>query len=163
MPPRQRTVFLCSRYVILYDERHFTIHTKPKSISLDWSFAVNFQQRPAKPLFAAKCETPLPRLVAFRGAAARRIHDICPRSATFMRVTGGVLFAAVGLCVGNAPPNDGPIIHPTAQPRADKRLRRRHRVNRIVLCRQSAHIVFGQNLHAPISLSPTSSFLLYPN
>ena len=39
----------------------------------------------------------------------------------------------------------------------------RRRVNRIVLCRQSAHIVFGQNLHAPISLSPTSSFLLYPN
>ena len=37
MPPRRRTVFLCSRYVILYDERHFTIRINPKSTSRDWS------------------------------------------------------------------------------------------------------------------------------
>ena len=36
MPPRRRTVFLCSRYVILYDERHFTIRIKPKSTSRAW-------------------------------------------------------------------------------------------------------------------------------
>ena len=67
MPPRRRTVFLCSRYVILYAERHFTIRIKPKSTSRAWPFDANLQQRPAKPLFAAKCETPLPRLVAPRG------------------------------------------------------------------------------------------------
>ena len=71
--------------------------------------------------------------------------------------------AAVCLRLGDAPPNDNAVVEPTAKPRADKRLCHRHHVNRIVLCRQSSHIVFGQNLHAPISLSPTSSFLLYPN
>ena len=91
------------------------------------------------------------------------IHHVRPRSATFMRVTGGVLFAAVGLCFGDASPHDRAILQLTAKPRADEHLRRRHRINRIVRCRQSAHIVFGQNLHAPISLSPTSSFLLYPD
>ena len=46
------------------------------------------------------------------------------------------ILAAVRLRLGDAPPNDGPILQPTAKPRADKRLCRRHRVNRIIVCRQ---------------------------
>ena len=49
------------------------------------------------------------------------------------------ILAAVRLRLGDAPPNDGAVVEPTAKPRADKCLRRRHRVNRIVLYRQSAH------------------------
>ena len=56
------------------------------------------------------------------------------------------ILAAVRLRLGDAPPNDGPILQPTAKPRADKRLRRRYRVNRIVLCRQSAHCFLRQDL-----------------
>ena len=67
------------------------------------------------------------------------IHHVRPRSATFMRVTGGVLFAAVGLCFGDAPPHDRAILQPTAKPCADEHLRRRHRINRIILCPPSAH------------------------
>ena len=47
------------------------------------------------------------------------------------------ILAAVRLRLGNAPPNDRAVVEPTAKPRADKR--RRHRVNRIIVCRQSAH------------------------
>ena len=54
------------------------------------------------------------------------------------------ILAAVRLRLGKAPPNDGPIVQPTAKPRADKCLRRRHRVNRIVLCRQSSHMVLDR-------------------
>ena len=49
------------------------------------------------------------------------------------------ILAAVRLRLGDAPPHDGSILQPTAKPRADKRFCHRHRVNRIVLCRQSAH------------------------
>ena len=49
------------------------------------------------------------------------------------------ILAAVRLGFGDAPPHDGSILQPTAKPRADERLRRRHRVNRIIVCRQSAH------------------------
>ena len=52
------------------------------------------------------------------------------------------ILAAVRLRLGNAPPNDGPILQPTAQPRADKCLCHRHRVNRVVVCRQSSHCSF---------------------
>ena len=70
------------------------------------------------------------------------IHHVRPRSATFMRVTGGVLFAAVGLCFGDAPPHDRAILQPTAKPCANKRLRASHRINSIVLCHQSTHSSF---------------------
>ena len=63
-----------------------------------------------------------------------------------MRMAGSVLLAAVGLRLGDAPPNDASILQPTAKPRADKCLCHRHRVNRIVLCRQSSHCFLGQDL-----------------
>ena len=77
------------------------------------------------------------------GAAARRVHHVRPRRAPLVRVAGGVLLAAVGLCLGNAPPHDSSVLQSAAEPRADERLRRRHRVNRIIVCRQSAHFLFG--------------------
>ena len=46
-----------------------------------------------------------------------------------MRVAGRILFSAVGLGLGNASPHDRAILQPTAKPRADEHLRRRHRVN----------------------------------
>jgi hypothetical protein len=61
-------------------------------------------------------------------------------------MAGRVLLAAVRLGFGNAPPNDRTVVEPTAKPRADKRFCHRHRVNRIVLCRQSAHCFLGQDL-----------------
>ena len=67
------------------------------------------------------------------------IHHVRPRRAPLVRMAGRVLLAAVRLSLGNAPPNDGPILQPTAKPRADKCLCHRHRVNRIIVCRQSAH------------------------
>ena len=58
-----------------------------------------------------------------------------------IRMAGGVLLAAVRLGFGDAPPNDGPILQPTAKPRADKCLCHRHRINRIIVCRQSEHFI----------------------
>ena len=113
MPPRQRTVFLCSRYVILYDERHFTIRAKPKSISRDWSFAVNFQQRPAKPLFAAKGEAPLARLVAFRGVADANTsrpsaqYDLYARDRRCPLRRSRLLFPLCAAARQRHPPSDG--------------------------------------------------------
>ena len=63
-----------------------------------------------------------------------------------MRMAGRVLLAAARLGFGDAPPNDRTVVEPTAKPCADKRLRHRHRINRIVLCRQSAHCFLGQDL-----------------
>ena len=74
------------------------------------------------------------------------IHHVRPRSAPLVRMAGRVLLAAVRLRLGNAPPNDSAVVEPTAKPRADKCLRCRHRVNRIVLCRQSSHCFLGQDL-----------------
>ena len=48
---------------------------------------------------------------------------------------------------GEAPPHDGSILQPTAKPRTDKRLRRRHRVNRIALCSQSSHCSFLDRIY----------------
>ena len=73
------------------------------------------------------------------GAAARRIHHVRPRRAPLVRMAGRVLLAAVRLRLGNAPPHDGSILQPTAKPRADKRLSARHRINRVIGCRQPAH------------------------
>ena len=49
------------------------------------------------------------------------------------------ILAAVRLRLGNAPPHNAPVLQSAAQPRADKRLHHRHRVNRIIARRQSAH------------------------
>ena len=49
------------------------------------------------------------------------------------------ILAAVRLGFGNAPAHDRAVVEPTAKPRADKRFCHRHRVNRIIVCRQSAH------------------------
>ena len=49
------------------------------------------------------------------------------------------ILAAVRLRLGDAPPNDRTVVEPTAKPCADKRRCHRHRVNRIIVCRQSAH------------------------
>ena len=57
------------------------------------------------------------------------------------------ILAAVRLRLGNAPPNDRTVVETTAKPRANKRFCARHRVNRIVLCHQSAHCFLGQDLH----------------
>ena len=67
--------------------------------------------------FMPKRKAPLAVLVAFGS-----VHHIRPRRAPLVRMAGRVLLAAVRLGFGNAPPNDASILHPTAQPRADKRL-----------------------------------------
>ena len=75
------------------------------------------------------------------------IHHVRPRRAPLVRMAGRVLLAAVRLRLGNAPPNDSPILQPTAQPRADKRLCRRHRINRVIFCsKPSHHFSCGQSL-----------------
>ena len=66
------------------------------------------------------------------GASAGGIHHIRPCSPPFVRMTGCIFFAAIRLGFGNAPPYDATVIHPAAKPRADKHLRRRHRVNSII-------------------------------
>ena len=76
------------------------------------------------------------------GAAARRIHHVRPRRAPFVRMAGRVLLAAVRLRLGDAPPNDSAVVEPTAKPCADEHLRASHRINRIILCRQSTHFGF---------------------
>ena len=70
---------------------------------------------------------------------ARRVHHIRPRRAPLVRMAGRVLLAAVRLGFGDAPPNDCPILQSAAQPRTDKCLCACHRVNSIIVCRQSAH------------------------
>ena len=84
-------------------------------------------------------------------AAASGIHYICSRRPSLMRMAGGILFSAIGLCLGNASPHDSAILQPTTKPRANQRLRRRHRVNRIV--------IFGQtlqsNLRLPVVVCPS--------
>ena len=163
MPPRRRTVFLCSRYVILYAERHFTIRIKPKSTSRAWPFDANLQQRPAKPLFAAKCETPLPRLVAPRGVGNVNTSRPSAQCAPCAHGRPCPPLAAVRLRLGNAPPNDSAVVEPTAKPRADKCLRCRHRVNRIISCYKSSHhsscgqsLLHGSCVVIHIAVGPSS-------
>ena len=97
------------------------------------------------------------------GAAARRVHHVRPRRAPLVRMAGRVLLAAVRLRLGDAPPHDGPILQPTAQPRADKRLGTCHRVNRIIFCSKPAHhfscgqsLLHGSRVVIHIAVGPSS-------
>ena len=74
-------------------------------------------------------------------AAAGRIHYIRSRRSPLVGMAGGVLFAAVGFRFRYAPPYCGSVLQPAAEPRADKRLRHRHRIPPIVLFHQSFQIV----------------------
>ena len=91
------------------------------------------------------------------------IHHVRPRRAPLVRMAGRVLLAAVRLRLGNAPPNDSAVVEPTAKPRADKCLRCRHRVNRIISCYKSSHhsscgqsLLHGSLVVIHIAVGPSS-------
>ena len=48
------------------------------------------------------------------GATAGRIHHVGARRPSLVRMAGGILLAAVGLGLGDAPPDDRAVVEPTA-------------------------------------------------
>ena len=66
------------------------------------------------------------------GATAGRIHHVSARGPSLVRMTGGILFAAVGLRLGDAPTEDRTVVEPTAKKNTDERFCRRHRIDAII-------------------------------
>ena len=72
------------------------------------------------------------------GATAGRIHHVGARGTSLVRMAGGILFAAVGLRLGDAPPEDRTVVEPTAKKNTDERFCRRHRIDAIIRRREAS-------------------------
>jgi hypothetical protein len=53
-------------------------------------------------------------------------------------MAGGILFAAIGLRLGDAPPENRAVVEPTAKKGADERFCRRQRIDTIIRRREAS-------------------------